>query len=60
MPNFKVITSAVVATAYTIVGAKNKTDAEAKFWNGDFTIVEELSDYEIDSQEEVLEIKKLK
>lgn len=59
MPKLKkyiVITSATVASAYT-VQAKSKKDAEAKFWEGEWQDFKELSDYEIDSNEEILEVK---
>lgn len=58
MPEFKVITSSIVATAY-VVEATTKEEAEDKFNDGDFKSCSELSDYEIDSQEEILEINKI-
>lgn len=56
MPKFKVITSSVIASEYT-VEAKDITEAEEKFWQGEYTDYKELSDYEIDSQEEILEVQ---
>ena len=56
---FQVITSAVVATSY-IVEAKSKQEAEEKFFDGDHDGGKELPDYDIDSQEEVIEINKVK
>lgn len=56
LKKFIVITCAKVATGYT-VKAKSKKDAEARFWEGNFEDSKELSDYEVDSEEHILEVK---
>ena len=53
---YRVITSNVVATEYD-VEANSKEEAEEKFAEGTWDNCRDLTDYEIDSEEQVLEIE---
>lgn len=57
MPKYKIITKATTASAY-IVEAKNAKEAEEKWSDGDYNGYRELPDYDIESNEEVLEVNK--
>ncbi len=61
MPKFKIITSSTVACSYT-VEAPSAERAQEMYEDGEAEILEEqheLSDYLIDSQEEVLEVQEV-
>jgi len=58
MPKFRIITSNVVATEY-LVTAKTAEEAEEMFAEGTFESSKDLVDYELDSNEEVIEPAKI-
>jgi hypothetical protein len=58
MPQFKIITSSTIASQY-IVNAKNASEASKKWYDGEWKAYKELSDYDLDSNEEIIKIKKV-
>lgn len=58
MPKFEIITQSLVPTEY-LVEAKTEKEALAKFYDGEYIEAKELMDYELDSNEQVIEVKHL-
>ena len=55
MNTYRVITSSTIATEY-IVKATSKEEAGELFTEGNYETCRELSDYELDSNEEIIEV----